>query len=243
MDAGAHEPPSSLIDDALLGPVRAVNAFEETVGRLLQQIRLGIVEPGASLPPERELATRFAVSRDTVREAIRALTEAGYVHARRGRYGGTFVASQLPAPTALDGTVDVAELDDVFGVRDVLEPGAARLAAARALSAAERAALTTHARESAAASADDYRRLDSRLHLAIAELSGVPSLVTLVAENRMRVNALLDAIPQLTRNIEHSDEQHRAVVDAILAGDPAAAEEAMREHLAGSAVLLRGFLG
>lgn len=71
----------------------------------------------------------------------------------------------------------------------------------------------------------------------------MPSLVTLVAENRMRVNALLDAIPQRTRTIEHSDEQHRAVVDAILAGDPAAAESAMREHLAGSAVLLRGFLG
>lgn len=62
---------------------------------------------------------------------------------------------------------------------------------------------------------EDYRRLDSRLHLAIAEAAGSPSLVPLVAENRMRVNALLDRILLLQRNISHSDEQHEAVVNAI----------------------------
>jgi DNA-binding GntR family transcriptional regulator len=67
--------------------------------------------------------------------------------------------------------------------------------------------------------ADDYRRLDSRLHLAIAEAAGSPSLVPLVAENRMRLNALLDQIPLLPRNIVHSDEQHEAIVVAILAAD------------------------
>ena len=78
----------------------------------------------------------------------------------------------------------------------------------------------TRLADTAAAKLTDYRRMDSRLHLAIAEVSGSPSLTSAVADVRMRLNALLDAIPLLERNIVHSDEQHRAVVDAILAGDP-----------------------
>jgi DNA-binding GntR family transcriptional regulator len=66
--------------------------------------------------------------------------------------------------------------------------------------------------------------------------------VPLVAENRMRLNALLDQIPLLPRNIAHSDEQHEAIVVAILAADAEGAAEAMRAHVAGSAALLHGFL-
>jgi DNA-binding FadR family transcriptional regulator len=79
--------------DALLRPVRAGNAFEETLERLLTAIKLGIVAPGARLPPERDLAERLSVSRVTLREAIRALQQSGYVESRRGRYGGTVVVS------------------------------------------------------------------------------------------------------------------------------------------------------
>jgi DNA-binding FadR family transcriptional regulator len=53
---------------------------------------------------------------------------------------------------------------------------------------------------------------------------------------------LLDAIPLLERNIEHSNEQHEEIVDAIVAGDPEAARRAMQEHLSGTAALLRAFL-
>jgi DNA-binding FadR family transcriptional regulator len=59
----------------------------------------------------------------------------------------------------------------------------------------------------------------------------------------MRVNELLDSIPLLPPNIAHSNEQHEKIVSAILKGNPVAAQSAMREHLAGSAALLRGFLG
>jgi DNA-binding GntR family transcriptional regulator len=58
----------------------------------------------------------------------------------------------------------------------------------------------------------------------------------------MRLNGLLDKIPLLPRNIAHSDEQHEAIVVAILAGDGERAAEAMRAHVAGSAALLHGFL-
>ncbi len=234
---------AQLVSDALLRPVRPGNAFEDTVGRLLQTIRLGVIAPGESLPPERELAARLQVSRDTVREAIKSLAEAGYLVSRRGRYGGTFLVQELPTADSVGGqAVTGAELDDALGLREILEVGAARMAATRTLTAAERELLWSRMADVRGADPADYRRLDSRLHLAIAELAEVPSLVPLVAENRMRVNRLLDRIPLLSRNIAHSDEQHEAIVIAILAGDPDAAEAAMRAHIAGSASLLHGFL-
>ena len=75
--------------NAVFRPVRASNAFEGTVERLLQAIRLGVVSAGDRLPPERDLAIRLSVSRATLRDALRALADAGYVEAQRGRYGGT----------------------------------------------------------------------------------------------------------------------------------------------------------
>ena len=234
----------SLIDEALFRPVRAGNAFEDTVARLLQTIRLGIVTPGSALPSERDLALRFSVSRDTVRDAIRELADAGYLVSRRGRYGGTFVSETLPVRSTDSPVVlSAVELDDVLELREILEVGAARSAARRALTGADRDALWMRLTESKAAGSADYRRLDSRLHLSIAELAGTPSLVTLVADSRSRLNDLLDRIPLLAPNIVHSNLQHEQVVDAILRGDEQKAADAMSEHLAGSAALLRGFLG
>ena len=112
-----------------------------------------------------------------------------------------------------------AEIDDALRLREILEVGAARMAANRTLTAAEREVLWSRLTDVRGSAPDDYRRLDSRLHLAIAEAAGSPSLVPLVAENRMRLNGLLDQIPLLSRNIAHSDEQHEAIVIAILAGD------------------------
>jgi len=231
-----------LADEVLFRPVRSGNSFEDTVARLLQTIRLGVVGPGEPLPPERDLAARFSVSRDTVREAIKSLSDAGYLVARRGRYGGTFVSETLPTSRVDTPAPTAAEINDVLGLREILEVGAARAAAARELSGAQRELLWTRLRETAAASATDYRRLDSRLHLTIAEVVGTPSLVSLLADNRTRVNELLDGIPLLGRNIEHSNQQHEDIVVAILTGNAERAAAAMGEHLEGSAALLRGFL-
>jgi len=229
--------------EALFRPVRAGNAFEETVERLLQAIRLGVVGAGERLPSERELAERLGVSRVTLREAIRALADAGYVESRRGRYGGTFVNESLPdPPEQAAATVDSSVLEDALSLRYVLETGAAEMAAARSLTPADRQHLTGTLAEAAHASLADYRRKDSRLHLAIAEVTASGSLTTAMADARTRVNQLLDRIPLLEPNLEHSNAQHAAIVDAILAGDPVAARHAMAEHVEGTASLLRAFL-
>jgi DNA-binding FadR family transcriptional regulator len=235
-DAPLHE-----VRKAVYRPVREGNALEDTVARLVQTVRLGVVAPGESLPPERELAALYAVSRDTVREAIKELADTGYLVRRRGRYGGTFVADPLPRP-AIAEPVTVAELDDVLGLRRVLEAGAARAAAERTLAPEARDELWSRFEAASTATEAEYRRADTLLHLTIAELTGIPTLVALAAENRARVNAWLDTFPLLPRNIDHSNAQHERIVTAILSGRADAAEAAILEHLAGSEALLRGFL-
>jgi DNA-binding FadR family transcriptional regulator len=232
-------------------PVRGGNAFEITVARLAQAIRLGMVAPGERLPPERELAEKLRVSRVTLRQAIGALREAGYLESRRGRTGGTFVRYEGGLPAA-DGerhdavalARDMGEtLHDALDFRRVLEPGAAALAATRALAAADRSRLVG----SLAASRDreaGVRRLgDSRLHLAIAAVSGSASVAQAIADVQLRLDQLLGAIPVLRRNLDHSDVQHTRIVEAILAGDPVSARTVMEEHCDATAELLRGLLG
>src|SRR5437764_13750228 len=80
---------------SVLRPVRAGNAFEETVERLLTAIRLGVVGPGERFPAERGFANQLGISRITLREAIRELQAAGYVESRRGRAHGRH---RRPAP-------------------------------------------------------------------------------------------------------------------------------------------------
>lgn len=231
---------------AVFRPVRAGNAFEETVERLLQVIKLGVVAYGEKLPAERELAPRLGVSRVTLREAIRALQQEGFVESRRGRFGGTFVTYRPKAPRRGDLerlAADMGErLADALTYRQAVESGAAQLLATTDLDEGRRRRLRQSLADLHSATPKDYRRLDVRFHLTIAELTGSALLAEACADARMRVTDLLNAIPVLQRNIEHAAIQHAAIVDAILAADPEAARRAVAEHLEGTGALLRGFL-
>ncbi|MEZ0089727.1 FadR/GntR family transcriptional regulator [Streptacidiphilus sp. EB129] len=233
---------------AALRPVRSGNTFEETVERLLQLIRLALVPVGERFPPERELADRLQVSRVTLREALKVLQDSGLLEVRRGRYGGAFVLAS-PDVVSGDGTelrrraeLLGDRLEDTLLFREVLEVGAAELCAARRPVGADAQRLRDCLAATCASGPADYRRHDTRLHLAIAELSGSPSVAAQYAAVRATVNELLDCIPLLPPNLEHSERQHGELLDAILAGDPERARTAMREHLAGTGALLRGFL-
>lgn len=234
---------SALATEAVLRPARTGNAFEDALERLLQAVKLGVFRPGDRLPPSRDLAGRLGVSRVTLREALHALADAGYVELRRGRFGGSFVTHLPPGEvTTAAPRTRAAELDDVLTYREAVEVGAAVAAARAELTPTQRGYLLRRAEETEHATLAEYRQADSRLHLALAELTGSASLVAAVADARLRVCDLLDQIPLLGPNLAHSTQQHADVVAAVLAGDEHEAGTQMRAHLAGTAALLRGFL-
>lgn len=242
----------------VLRPVREGNAFEETVERMLTVIKLGLVGPGERFPAERELAAQLGVSRLTLREAIHELHSAGFVSSRRGRFGGTFVTYDRPAPDSGElarlARQDGDKLTDALTFRLAVESGAAEALAVRFAAAHSGAAETAEAAGAAReallarladvnrANPQDYRRMDTLFHLCIAELTGSSLLATAAADARMRLNDLLNAIPVLPRNITHAARQHAAIVESVLAGDADRARREVAEHLEGTAALLRGFL-
>ncbi len=237
------------LPDVVLQP-SAGNAFENTVEQLARAIRLGVLANGEQLPPERELAERLGVARNTLRDAIAALRESGLVTTKRGRGGGTWVtyAAEFPAAsTAAPKGAFVrsgAALADAIDFRRVVEPGAAWLTATRSLARDQRVWLTDSLREVDEAPDDAERRVaDSRLHLAIAALSGSPMLIDAVTRSQAALHEMLTAIPVLRRNIEHSDQQHHDIVDAILRGDAERARTVMEEHCDATSALLRGLIG
>ncbi len=238
---------SALLPDAVLRPVREGNAFESTVEHLAMAVRLGVFAEGERLPPERELAERLRVSRATLREAISALRQAGLVQTLRGRTGGTVVTYRGPGdPKVVTPLVrhTPAQVADALAFRRVVEPGAAYLAASGPLTGEQRAWLVRALRATSGACDDSARRVaDSRLHLAIATLSGSPLLVEAVTSAQALLAQMLAAIPVLRPNIEHSDTQHAEVVDAVLSGDAVRARGAMEEHCDATSALLRGLLG
>ncbi len=225
------------------------HTFESCVERLATAIRLGVYPYGSALPPERELAALLGVSRATVREAIAALRTAGMVSTTRGRGGGTVVDREPPTPgsgTGADADAAAArrpELLDALVFRRVVEPGACFVAATVGRSATDLDEVrSAHDRVRAAATSADHRQADSRLHLALAALTGSAYLVDAVTQVQAAVHEMLVAIPVLPTNIEHSNAQHATIVAAVEARDPGRARRAMEEHCDDTAALLRGLL-
>ena len=231
----------------VLRPVRTHHAFEGCVEQLATAIRLGVYPDGTTLPPERELAERLGVSRATVREAIAALRMAGMVRTRRGRGGGTVVHHEPEAPRhgrVRDLELRRGELLDSLEFRRIVEPGACGLAAARDLNPEQREMLrATLADVADAPDAAAHRQADSRLHLAIATVTGSPLTITAVTGVQASLDEMLRAIPVLDVNIEHSNAQHQQIVDAILTGNGHHARRVMESHCDDTAALLRGLLG
>jgi GntR family transcriptional repressor for pyruvate dehydrogenase complex len=238
-----------------LRPVRGANAFEATVEQLATAIRLGAFAPGDRLPPERELAASMHVSRSTLREAIAALRQAGLVRTRSGRGGGSEVCTDAPAAAGDDRATrrrlaraavaaDLERYRDALVVRRIVEPGAARTAAARDLTPEQRAWLCAALDEvSGARDPVTHRQADSRFHLAIAKLSGSPGLLEAVTEVQRDLHDMLIAIPVLAANIAHSNDEHARIAKAVLDGDAERARAVMEVHCDASAALLRGLLG
>ncbi|WP_205370023.1 FadR/GntR family transcriptional regulator [Thermoleptolyngbya sp. PKUAC-SCTB121] len=222
--------------DALLrGPKPTVNAFEVTLERLSSAVKMGLYEPGDQLPSEREIADIMGVSRATVREAIRLMTEQGILVARRGRTGGTFV-SKHPVPETLQNlrTRLSARGTSITGILDhrlVVESGVVELAAQRAT---DEQKWELQALVNAMEQADnhaEYRKLDTRFHLLIAAATQTDRLSSVVAEVHAELSDLLTAAPYSKSQCLHANDQHQLIVDAICVGRPDLARVKIQEHI------------
>jgi GntR family transcriptional repressor for pyruvate dehydrogenase complex len=252
------------LTDVVLRPVREGNAFESTVEHLATAIRLGVFTEGEWLPPERELADRLRIGRATLREAIGALRQAGLVRTHRGRGGGTVVlytgrpeqARDLATTTRGDdvtppsgagnpaGRLSRADVAEALAFRGVVEPGAAQLAARAGLSGDQRAWLRETLRATLGVQEVGARRIaTSRLHLAIAALSGSAPLVEAVTQARSVIVDLYAQVPASAQETALSDAQHAVIVQAVLDGDHLRARAAMEEHCEATSVLLRSVHG
>lgn len=172
---------------------------------------------------ENRLAEDFGVSRNPVREALRVVETEGFVQI-------------LPRRGAVVATLDELAIRDLFAVRGQLETLAAGLAAERATEqdVARLRGLLEEA--SAATDAKDFDRvaeLNSALHLAVMEISGNRWLASLSAAMYHHVHWVFRL--GAAQRAPHSWVEHIRVVDAIAAGDRAAAAEAARQHVEAAA--------
>ena len=250
MDGGEHAaavrealtPPSGRSLDAVFAPVRSQTAFEETVDRLGNAIRLGLLPPGTRLPAERELCERLGIARSTLRQALVALGQRGHVHALRGRGGGTFVADPLPRRPAPSGG-RLARWRSLCAERRAVEVGIAHLAAERAdetgVDVLERCVLGM---ESAMDDFDVYRNLDVRLHVGVAELTGSLRLVELMTRVQGSMSDLLAGIAHHPEVLDASNAQHRRLIGHLRRQDGTEAGREMSEHARGTEHVLAGLL-
>ncbi|MFT4261979.1 MAG: FadR/GntR family transcriptional regulator [Nocardioides sp.] len=233
-------------------PVPRARTYQLVVDQVEEQILAGTLRVGDRLPGERELASRLQVSRPAVREAIRTLEAQGVVRAGvgSGPEAGT-VVSALPSEALtrlLRVHVALANfpLDDVVEARVILERASAALAASEGTPArlgALAAPLGTMATDEAA-DRHRYNDLDTDFHIAVAEAGGnrLFADMTIAIREAMRLPILRD-LEQLDDSVwtaarEELTGQHRAIHDAITAGDGDRAAELMEEHIRSSRRLL-----
>ena len=212
---------------------------EQVEEKIKEAIISGVLVQGAKLPTETQLAQQFKVSRTTVREALRSLAATGLIRKVPGVAGGSFVESvdHRSLGTAFGGSLaNVLQLgsinwSELSNVRRLLEIPAARLAAGNRTDD-DLAALRELLGEERRTTVEDpnVSDLDISFHSAVGESTKNRLLASLVAavHHATRPVTELELSPEIGRA---TVMQHRAVVDAIEAGDPDAAEAAMREHL------------
>ncbi|MBT3171442.1 MAG: FadR family transcriptional regulator [Rhodospirillaceae bacterium] len=202
--------------------------------RLREQILRGIFQDGQRLPSERQLAEDNAVSRGTVREALRLLEQGDLLSRKRG--SGSYVT--YPAEQGGPEREDVAEITSplqLLEVRLALEPQMVRLAS-RNMTARDIAGLEEALRNTEAAKDEEiFSHWDKIFHLRIAEGTRNPLMITMYGQiNHVRTHDLWESIKGaiLTpERIRQYNAHHREVFDAIRRRDPEAAVACMNNHL------------
>jgi DNA-binding FadR family transcriptional regulator len=225
-------------------PFQAVDqrrTFEQILLQIEEAIIDGRLKPGDRLPPERDLAQTFGVSRSSVREALRVLEKFGVIMARRGTGpdAGSIVAAsaQNGLESALRLHVGLLRIPtkDMVEVRAVLEQQAA-------LKAAERAddKMTARLHEivdgmRGVTAIGEFNELDTEFHVELARVSGNALLPVLMEALRAAMRrAMLEGFDRLAdwrAERDHLVGEHERMVGYIEAGDQVAAAAAVQSHV------------
>lgn len=226
-----------------LEPIKSTRIYQEIVRQVKQMIAEGRLKSGDQLPPERDLAEKFLVSRTSVREALRALESLGLIEIRPGE--GTFVrevsVESLIEPLALIMTSQREAIHELFEARRLLEPAIAALAASRAtpeeIQEMERI-LEEQAKEIAAGKTGLPQ--DAQFHAAIGTAAHNRAITRIA-------HAVMDLLTQSREESlntpgrpNRSHQDHRRILAAIAARDERLARQAMLDHLEAVEILVLG---
>lgn len=220
--------------------IQVHSAPEALAEQIIGQIRNGKLSPGDCLPSQRELARAFQVGLGTVREAVKILHVMGYLNVVPGR--GTFVAedgltTQSRAPSTFDRVMEAVSLSELMKAREIIESGAAQMAAEQAdAENIERLKEIVAAMSTEPESIENYYNNDFAFHLAVAEAANNPAILEIVkrlvdqshAHTGFMNRALGISMPA---NIEKCVQTAKTVVYHIKRGDGPKAAQAMRKHL------------
>jgi len=209
---------------------------EAAIAKMREMIARGELEPGARLPPEGDLAHLLGASRNTVREAVRALVTVHVLDVRRG--DGTYVTSLRPE-LLLEGfgaAVDLMQEGfslELIGVRRILEPAATALAAERIDDEALAMLGGYLQRMRDAASEAERIEYDAEFHRLIAARSGnetLASMLNAVSSRTLRARAWRGVAEEGAG--PRTVAQHQDILDALIARDPGRASSAALVHVA-----------
>src|SRR2546428_8168133 len=226
--------------DVKIRPLAAAHKLSRGLfEQLAEQIKSGRLAPGARLPTEQALTRAARVSRTVVREAVAALRAEGLVITRQGV--GAFVSAE---PTRAPFRIEperLQSLDEILNVMELrlgVEIESAGLAAERGTKADVRAiAAALQAIEEMAREGKSAVDEDLAFHRAIAEATGNPEFARFLQFigrhliPRRTVSGLPERMGGRRVYLALIQEEHRRIADAIAAGDPKAARDAMRRHL------------
>jgi GntR family transcriptional regulator, transcriptional repressor for pyruvate dehydrogenase complex len=212
-------------------PLARVRLYEQVAEQISAWIAEHGLRPGDKLPPERELATRLGVSRATLSQALVALEVIGAVAVRHG--DGTVVADSPNASRIVEAVrAHANRLPEIIETRDALETKIASLAALRRTEAdldrIEDALAGMEAEIQAGGRGDQG---DENFHAAVTAAAHSLLLTQLMGEiSDLIRETRIESLSQPDRP-SASLAGHRAIADAIAAGDPDAAARAMHAHV------------
>jgi GntR family transcriptional repressor for pyruvate dehydrogenase complex len=220
-----------------LSSLQTQSLKERVLGELRGAIEQGWLEPGDQLPSERELSEQLSVSRSTVREAVQLLEALGVVEVRHG--SGTFVRARPDAETVRLEWREwtrrhSSRVHQLLEVRLGLEAFAAELAARRRTTAQLDQLESSLEEMASVVDAGDIPMLvqiDVGFHSNLYRATGNAALVELLDEIGHRLLRERAATWDVPGRPQRSLEQHRAIVEAIRAGNALAARQALVAHL------------